>query len=116
MQLALRSLRRLSRRLTLASVPFSFSLSENENGEGEIRTHGGVAPTTVFKTAAFNHSATSPRIIMKPISGYEQFFPPAAGLRSLTCLPLGRHSLRDTAAFPAFLNHFGGRDPVTYFS
>jgi len=53
---------------------------------------------------------------MKPISGYEQFFPPAAGLRSLTCLPLGRHSLRDTAAFPAFLNHFGGRDPVTYFS
>ena len=30
-------------------------------GEGEIRTHGGVAPSTVFKTAALNRSATSPQ-------------------------------------------------------
>jgi hypothetical protein len=29
-------------------------------GRGEIRTHGGVAPTAVFKTAALNHSATLP--------------------------------------------------------
>ena len=29
-------------------------------GEGGIRTHGGLAPTAVFKTAALNHSATSP--------------------------------------------------------
>ena len=29
-------------------------------GEGEIRTHGGLAPSTVFKTAALNRSATSP--------------------------------------------------------
>ena len=29
-------------------------------GEGEIRTHGRVAPTTIFKTVAFNRSATSP--------------------------------------------------------
>src|SRR5689334_79286 len=29
-------------------------------GEGGIRTHGGVSPTTVFKTVALNHSATSP--------------------------------------------------------
>jgi hypothetical protein len=29
-------------------------------GEGGIRTHGEVAPTAVFKTAALNHSATSP--------------------------------------------------------
>jgi hypothetical protein len=29
-------------------------------GEGGIRTHGGVSPTAVFKTAALNHSATSP--------------------------------------------------------
>ena len=28
-------------------------------GEGRIRTHGGIT-TTVFKTAALNHSATSP--------------------------------------------------------
>ena len=32
-------------------------------GEGEIRTHGGVAPSTVFKTAALNRSATSPRCV-----------------------------------------------------
>ena len=29
-------------------------------GEGGIRTLDRVAPTTVFETAAFNHSATSP--------------------------------------------------------
>ncbi len=29
-------------------------------GEGGIRTHGDVAATPVFKTGAFNHSATSP--------------------------------------------------------
>jgi hypothetical protein len=27
---------------------------------GEIRTHGTVARTPVFKTGAFNHSATTP--------------------------------------------------------
>ena len=30
------------------------------SGEGGIRTPGGLASSTVFKTAAFNHSATSP--------------------------------------------------------
>lgn len=29
-------------------------------GEGRIRTHGGLSPTSVFRTAALNHSATSP--------------------------------------------------------
>jgi hypothetical protein len=29
-------------------------------GRGEIRTHGGLAPTTVFKTVALNRSATLP--------------------------------------------------------
>src|SRR5688500_1382074 len=29
-------------------------------GGGGIRTHGGLAPTAVFKTAAFVHSATPP--------------------------------------------------------
>jgi hypothetical protein len=29
-------------------------------GEAGIRTLGGVAPTTVFETAPFNHSGTSP--------------------------------------------------------
>ena len=29
-------------------------------GRGEIRTHGGYEPTSVFKTGALNHSATLP--------------------------------------------------------
>ena len=29
-------------------------------GRGEIRTHGGREPTSVFKTGALNHSATLP--------------------------------------------------------
>ena len=29
-------------------------------GEGGIRTHEGLAPLPVFKTGAFNRSATSP--------------------------------------------------------
>ena len=29
-------------------------------GKAEIRTLGGIAPSTVFKTAALNHSATFP--------------------------------------------------------
>ena len=40
----------------------SYSLKHNKfsGGEGGIRTPGGVAPTTIFETAAFNRSATSP--------------------------------------------------------
>ena len=34
--------------------------SRLDGGEGEIRTHGKLAPTLVFKTRAINHSATSP--------------------------------------------------------
>jgi hypothetical protein len=30
-------------------------------GGSRIRTHEGLAPLTVFKTAAFNHSAIPPR-------------------------------------------------------
>ena len=30
-------------------------------GWGEIRTHGELAPTPVFKTGALNHSATHPQ-------------------------------------------------------
>jgi hypothetical protein len=38
----------------------SRAYSRLDGGEGEIRTHGEVAPTLVFKTRAINHSATSP--------------------------------------------------------
>jgi hypothetical protein len=34
---------------------------ERGGGEGGIRTHGWLSPSTVFETAAFDHSATSPR-------------------------------------------------------
>ena len=33
-------------------------------GEGGIRTPGKLAPTTVFKTIAINHSATSPACVL----------------------------------------------------
>ena len=33
-----------------------------KNGEGGIRTHGRRKPSEVFKTSAFDHSATSPMI------------------------------------------------------
>ena len=32
-------------------------------GEGGIRTHGALSGTAVFKTAALNHSATSPAVL-----------------------------------------------------
>ena len=37
---------------------------ETENGgEGGIRTHEGLSPLPVFKTGAFNRSATSPLVM-----------------------------------------------------
>ena len=43
---------------------FFRSSAENEGkgggGQGGIRTHEGLAPLPVFKTGAFNHSATPP--------------------------------------------------------
>ncbi len=33
---------------------------EVSGGGGGIRTHGGLSPTPVFKTGAFDHSATPP--------------------------------------------------------
>jgi len=43
---------------------FTILLEDNgermNGGRGEIRTHGGCEPTSVFKTGALNHSATLP--------------------------------------------------------
>tara|TARA_Y100000588_G_scaffold142578_1_gene156605 strand:- start:311 stop:529 length:219 start_codon:yes stop_codon:yes gene_type:complete len=36
--------------------------SHNNGGWGGIRTHGGREPSLVFKTSAFNRSATHPRV------------------------------------------------------
>jgi hypothetical protein len=38
----------------------AFIGEQGSGGGGGIRTHGGLAPTAVFKTAALNHSATPP--------------------------------------------------------
>ena len=43
--------------LVTLSPPHPFSLSD---GEGGIRTHGTRKGTTVFETARFSHSRTSP--------------------------------------------------------
>jgi hypothetical protein len=40
--------------------PISIGKNKNIGGESEIRTHGGLTPSTVFKTAAFGRSAISP--------------------------------------------------------
>ena len=37
----------------------------DDGGWGGIRTHEGLAPSLVFKTSAFNHSATHPSLIFK---------------------------------------------------
>jgi hypothetical protein len=38
----------------------STSYKKGVGGQGGIRTHGELPPTTVFKTVALNHSATCP--------------------------------------------------------
>ena len=44
------------RKMVLPSLQFSI----HAGGSGEIRTHGRVSPSPVFKTGAFNRSATLP--------------------------------------------------------
>ena len=48
-------------RLPRAAKRHADLIADLNGGEGGIRTHGGLPPTAVFKTAALNHSATSPR-------------------------------------------------------
>jgi hypothetical protein len=50
---------------TIAAASHQAFATDNDvrresGGWGEIRTHGGVAATPVFKTGALNHSATHP--------------------------------------------------------
>ena len=39
-------------------------------GSGEIRTHEGRKPSTVFKTVAFNRSATLPSLKMRILANF----------------------------------------------
>ena len=52
---------------TLGSVRIRAS-----GGRGGIRTHGGLAPTPVFKTGALNHSATLPTTALQRTRGYDR--------------------------------------------
>src|SRR5262249_4999673 len=47
--------------LALCSLLFAFT-----GGEGGIRTHGTLTGTTVFETARFNRSRTSPHVVGLP--------------------------------------------------
>ena len=50
-------------------------MTENSGGEGGIRTPGRFNPSTVFKTAAFDRSATSPKtlrtLFYRDIKGFQ---------------------------------------------
>lgn len=46
--------------LSMPSKYFGYVRIIGIGGWGGIRTHGELAPTAVFKTAALNHSATHP--------------------------------------------------------
>src|SRR6266853_1118726 len=51
-------------RYSWKSVLVSTSITTSCNGGGRgIRTPGRVSPSTVFKTAAFNHSAIPPQLL-----------------------------------------------------
>ncbi len=46
---------------TYKKTPRKWRIVACSGGRGEIRTHGGREPTTVFKTVALNRSATLPK-------------------------------------------------------
>src|ERR1700674_1432047 len=51
------------------------AVKEAENGRlagggGGIRTHGRLAPLPIFKTGAFNRSATPPRLIFQALTAF----------------------------------------------
>ena len=50
-----------------------FCPDELDGGEGGIRTHGKIAPTSDFESGAFNHSATSPIFSSNGFPTYPSF-------------------------------------------
>lgn len=61
---------------------------QNSGGWGGIRTPGGLAPTTVFKTAAFDRSATHPKLISVGLSNLRFCSLIALHCNTETLLPL----------------------------
>ncbi len=66
-QHCLEFLRPHAARPRLERSPQANSAKSENGGEGGIRTHGTLARTPVFKTGAFNHSATSPDADAPPV-------------------------------------------------
>ena len=80
-------------------------------GGGEIRTHGPVAQTPVFKTGAFDHSATPPSIsweqpdnICRPIEQKPVW--KTGQLTSLPLLPVFSNSCNTIPCFLYFLKPY----------
>ena len=69
---------------------FCLDLQALTGGEKGIRTLGGIAPTAVFKTAAIDRSAISPRHLNNDINmPRERLF---SNRESLFLTPVGRFS------------------------
>ena len=88
---------------TPGNLPLSAALGRAESaarmetgGEGGIRTHGRLAPTSVFETDAIDHSATSPQAV----APYNHTKGGAQPATPLTLGPAPRYTLRppDTQA------------------
>jgi hypothetical protein len=79
---------------------------EPASGEGGIRTpDAGITDVTVFETAAFNHSATSPRESLPPTPIPLQ--PPLRGSRTLherASLERSRHNILFTYTLGLYLS------------
>src|SRR3954447_1758808 len=60
---------------------------QSAGGRGGIRTHGGLAPTAVFKTAALNRSATLPTLWS--CLANHQFAKPQQPIRSHCAIGVG---------------------------
>ena len=67
------------------------ALVRNCGGWGGIRTHGGLAPTPVFKTGALNHSATHPGVWALPERA--TLYANAASLKFIGHLPNSKRDL-----------------------
>ena len=81
-------------------------------GESGIRTHGRVAPTTVFETVAFVHSAISPELLSSRCAWRAQRLLQAGLAWSLTWLILqmrraSRHGGRCRSGAQAWRNNEG---------
>ena len=63
--------------------------NRDDGGERGIRTLGGVAPTTVFETAPFDHSGTSPQMFAMTLIERRIPYPEWSNLIQVKAAPQG---------------------------